>query len=58
MKPTICTTLGMIGSLIAGAFGDSIYSTHMAAFYPVSSLSSFAGRDEVTTQVTMTETPI
>lgn len=33
---------------------NSIYSNAMAAFYPV---SSFAGRDEVTTQVTMTETP-
>lgn len=33
---------------------NSIYSTAMAAFYPV---SSFAGRDEVTTQITMTETP-
>lgn len=33
---------------------NSIYATNMAAFYPV---SSFGGRDEVTTQVTMTETP-
>ena len=33
---------------------NSIYATHMAAFYPV---SSFGGRDEVTTQITMTETP-
>jgi len=33
---------------------NSIYGTQMAAFY---SASSFAGRDEVTTQVTMTETP-
>lgn len=33
---------------------NGIYSTHMAAFYPV---SSFAGRDEVTTQITITETP-
>ncbi|WP_405376356.1 hypothetical protein [Pseudobutyrivibrio sp.] len=34
---------------------NSIYSTQMAAFYPA---SSFAGRDEVITQVIMTETPI
>lgn len=33
---------------------NSIYSTQMAAFYPI---SSFPGRDEVTTQITMTETP-
>ena len=33
---------------------NSIYSNSMAAFYPV---SSFAGRDEVTTQITTTETP-
>lgn len=33
---------------------NSIYSNSMAAFYPV---SSFAGRDEVTTQITITETP-
>lgn len=34
---------------------NGIYSTQMAAFYPA---SSFAGRDEVITQVIMTETPI
>lgn len=33
---------------------NGIYTTHMAAFYPA---SSFAGRDEVITQITMTETP-
>ena len=33
---------------------NGIYSTQMAAFYPV---SSFAGRDEVTTQITLTEPP-